>query len=67
MEEVLAWQARPLEALYPIIYLDALHVKIRGGAHVRTKAIYVVIGINLQGTKEVLGLWIEQVAGGRCQ
>ncbi len=65
MAEVTAWQARPLEALYPIIYLDALHVKIRDGAHVRTKAMYLVIGINLQGTKEVLGLWIEQTEGAK--
>ncbi|MCA1626876.1 MAG: IS256 family transposase [Acidobacteria bacterium] len=63
LEEVTAWQARPLEALYPIIYLDALHVKIREGAHVRTKAVYLVLGINLQGLKEVLGLWVEQTEG----
>ncbi len=65
LEEVTAWQAHPLEALYPIIYLDALHVKIRDGAHVRTKAIYLVIGINLHGVKEVLGLWIEQTEGAK--
>ncbi len=65
IEEVTAWQARPLEALYPVIYLDALHVKIRDGAHVRTKALYLVIGINIHGTKEVLGLWIEQTEGAK--
>lgn len=65
-EEVTAWQARPLDSLYPLIYLDALHVKIRDGAHVRTKAMYLVIGINLQGVKEVLGLWIEQTEGATC-
>jgi len=65
MEEVTAWQARPLEALYPVIYLDALPVKIRDGAHVRTKAMYLVIGINLSGLKEVLGLWIEQTEGAK--
>ncbi len=64
-EEVTLWQSRPLDALYPIIYLDALQVKIRDAAHVRNKAIYLVIGINLQGLKEVLGLWIEQTEGAK--
>jgi len=64
-EEVTLWQSRPLEALYPIIYLDALQVKIRDGAHVRNKAIYLVLGVNLQGLKEVLGLWIEQTEGAK--
>lgn len=59
-EEVTLWQSRPLDALYPIIYLNALQVKIRDGAHVRNKAIYLVLGVNLQGLKEVLGWWIEQ-------
>jgi putative transposase len=65
LEEVTAWQSRPLDALYPIIYLDALQVKIRDGAHVRNKAIYLVVGINLQGLKEILGLWIEQTEGAK--
>jgi putative transposase len=64
-EEVTLWQSRPLDALYPIIYLDALQVKIRDGSHVRNKAIYLVIGVNLQGLKEVLGLWIEQTEGAK--
>ena len=64
-EEVTLWQSRPLEAVYPILYLDALQVKIRDGSHVRNKAIYMVIGINLQGLKEVLGLWIEQTEGAK--
>lgn len=64
-EEVTLWQSRPLEAVYPILYLDALQVKIRDGSHVRNKAIYLVIGINLQGLKEVLGLWIEQTEGAK--
>ncbi len=62
-EEVTLWQSRPLDALYPVIYLNALQVKIRDGAHVRNKAIYLLIGVNLQGLKEVLGLWIEQMEG----
>lgn len=65
LEEVTAWQSRPLDAIYPIIYLDALQVKIRDGGHVRNKAIYLVIGINIQGLKEVLGLWIEQAEGAK--
>ena len=65
LDEVKAWQNRPLDALYPILYLDALSVKVRDGAHVRNKAIYLVIGINLQGAKEVLGLWVAQTEGAK--
>jgi putative transposase len=57
MEEVKNWQSRPLDAVYPILYLDALVVKIRETGQVRNKAIYVAIGVNMQGNKEVLGLW----------
>ena len=65
MEEVKSWQSRPLDAVYPIVYLDALVVKIREAGHVRNKAIYVVIGVNLQGNKEVLGLWAGQAEGAK--
>jgi putative transposase len=65
MEEVTAWQSRPLEAVYPILYMDAIQVKVRDGAHVRNKAIYLVIGVNLHGLKEVLGMWIEQTEGAK--
>src|SRR5207302_4639742 len=58
IEEVKAWQNRPLEEVYPILYLDALQFKVRDGGHVRNKAIYVAIGVSLAGMKEVLGLWI---------
>jgi putative transposase len=64
IDEVKAWQARPLDALYPIVYLDCLHVKVREG-HVRVKAVYLAIGINLAGQKEVLGLWIAQSEGAK--
>ena len=64
IDEVKAWQARPLDALYPIVYLDCLHVKVREG-HVRVKAVYLAIGINLAGQKEVLGLWIAQTEGAK--
>lgn len=65
MEEVRAWQNRPLDALYPILYLDAIQVKVRDGAQVRNKAIYLAIGINLSGKKEVLGLWVAQTEGAK--
>ncbi len=64
-EEVKSWQSRPLDAVYPILYLDALHVKIRDAGHVQNRAIYVVIGINLEGDKEVLGLWAGQAEGAK--
>src|SRR5213078_606455 len=57
VEEVKTWQSRPLEAVYPILYLDALHVKIRDAGHVQNRAMYVAIGVKLDGEKEVLGLW----------
>lgn len=65
MEEVKTWQARPLEAVYPIVYLDALYVKIRDAGHVRNRAIYVAIGVNLKGNKEVLGLWAGESEGAK--
>lgn len=57
IEEVKAWQGRPLDTLYPIVYLDCIHVKVRDGS-VRFKAVYLAIGINMNGEKEMLGLWI---------
>ena len=65
MEEVKTWQGRPLDAVYPIVYLDALVVKIRETGHVRNKAIYVVLGVNVEGQKEVLGLWVGQAEGAK--
>ncbi len=65
IEEVKAWQNRPLEEVYPILYLDALQFKVRDGAHVRNKAIYVAIGVKLNGLKEVLGLWVAQTEGAK--
>src|SRR5664279_414726 len=64
IDEVKAWQSRPLDALYPIVYLDCIHVKVRDGT-VRVKAVYLAIGINLAGEKEVLGLWIAQTEGAK--
>jgi putative transposase len=65
VEEVKQWQNRPLEQLYPIVYLDALMVKVRDEGHIQNKAIYVVLGVNLEGQKEVLGLWVAQSEGAK--
>ena len=64
-EEVKAWQNRPLEALYPILYLDALIVKSREDGSVRNRAVYVALGVTLSGHKEVLGLWIAPSEGAK--
>ena len=65
IDEVKAWQNRQLDEVYPIMYLDALQFKVRDGGHVRNKAIYVAIGVGLDGLKEVLGLWIAQTEGAK--
>jgi putative transposase len=65
VEEVKAWQSRALEAVYPILYLDALQVKIREAGHVQNRAIYVAVGVKLDGDKEVLGLWAGQTEGAK--
>ena len=57
-EDVKAWRSRPLEELYPIVYLDALYVNIKVNGQVSKRAVYVVLGINVEGNKELLGLWI---------
>ena len=62
--EVKAWQARPLDPVYPIVYLDCIHVKVREGA-VRVKAVYLAIGVTMAGEKEVLGLWLAQTEGAK--
>lgn len=65
MEEVRAWQNRPLEPLYPIVYLDALFVKMRHEGRVENRAVYVAIGISQEGIKEVLGLWTSATEGAK--
>ena len=62
-EEVLTWQRRPLEALYPVIYLDALVVKVKDGAHVRNKAAHIAVGVDVDGIKPVLGIWVQTAEG----
>ena len=65
MEDAKAWQSRPLGALYPIVYLDCIHVKTRDNGAVRAKAVYLALGINLAGEKELLSLWIAQTEGAK--
>ena len=64
-EEVKAWQNRPLDALYPIVYMDAIRIKARSNGHVVNKAVYLAIGINLDGAKEVLGMWVSENEGAK--
>lgn len=64
-EEVTAWQTRPLEAFYPVIYLDALVVKIRDGAHVANRAAHIAVGVDMDGVKHVLGIWIQAAEGAK--
>jgi len=65
MADAQAWQSRPLDALYPIVYLDCIHVKVRDDGMVRAKAVYLALGINMAGEKEILGLWIAQTEGAK--
>ena len=64
-DEILAWQQRPLEALYPVIYLDAIVVKVRDGGHVRNKAAHIAIGVDAEGIKHVLGIWVQTTEGAK--
>jgi len=65
MEDVRAWQSRPLSEVYPILYFDALFVKSRQEGPVKNKAVYLALGINLEGEKELLGLWIAETEGSK--
>lgn len=65
LEEVTAWQTRPLEELYPVIYLDALVVKVRDGHQVRNKAAHIAVGVDLDGIKHVLGIWVQATEGAK--
>lgn len=65
LEEVAAWQARPLDPAYPLVFFDAIRVKIRDEGMVRNKAIHIALGVRADGHKEVLGLWIEQNEGAK--
>lgn len=63
MAEALAWQSRPLEPMYPVVFFDALRVKIRTDGSGSNKAVYLALGIQADGQRDVLGLWIEQTEG----
>jgi transposase-like protein len=65
VEEVTAWQQRPLEPVYPVVIFDALRVKIRDEGTVRNKAVYLALGVDREGQKDVLGLWVEQTEGAK--
>jgi len=65
LEEVKKWQSRPLEELYPIMYLDALVVKVRDGHQVRNKAAHIAVGVDLDGIKHVLGIWVQTTEGAK--
>lgn len=65
LKETLVWQNRPLERMYPVVFFDALRVKIRTDALVVSKAVYLALGINANGERDVLGLWIEQTEGAK--
>lgn len=65
VEEVRSWQTRPLDHIYPIIYLDAIRIKVRQNAQIVNKAVYMAIGVNLDGHKEALGLWIAEQEGAK--
>ncbi|MEH0060055.1 IS256 family transposase [Auritidibacter ignavus] len=63
LEAVVEWQNRPLEEFYPVIYLDAIRVKVRDGGHVRSKAAHIAVGVDLDGIKHVLGIWVQDTEG----
>lgn len=65
LDEVLIWQRRPLDPIYPVLYLDAIMVKIRDGAQVRNKAAHIAVGVDMDGIKHVLGIWVETTEGAK--
>lgn len=65
LKDVQEWQNRPLDPLYPIVFLDAIRLPIRDNGHVSKKALYLAIGVNMAGIKEVLGIWVEQTEGAK--
>lgn len=62
-DEVLAWQSRPVEAFFPVIFLDALVVKVRDGAHVANRSAHLAVGVDMDGIKHVLGIWVQAKEG----
>jgi len=65
LEEIATWQARPLEPVYPLVFFDALRIKVRDEGTVRNKAVHIALGVRADGAKEILGLWLEQSEGAK--
>jgi putative transposase len=65
LEELAVWQAHPLEAVYPLVFIDALRVKIWDEGTASIKAVHIALGVRADGAKEVLGLWVEQKEGAK--
>jgi len=65
LDDVKAWQARPLDAVYPIVFLDAIHLKLRRAGHVETSAVYLALALTMEGEKELLGLWVGEAEGAK--
>lgn len=65
LEELTEWQSRPLESVYPIVYIDALVVKVRDQGKVENKAVHIAVGVDLEGERDVLGLWVERTEGAK--
>ena len=65
LDDAKAWQTRPLDQVYPILYLDALVIKVRGGQAVRNFACYLAIGVNTEGERDVLGIWFQKTEGAK--
>src|SRR3546814_12948163 len=65
LDEVATWQQRPLDPIYPLVFFDAIRVKIRDEGMVRNKAFHIALGVRADGGKEVLGLWLEQNEGAK--
>ena len=65
LDEVFAWQTRPLDALYPVVFMDALVVKVKENNAVRNKAAHIAVGVDCQGVKHVLGIWVQQTEGAK--
>jgi putative transposase len=65
LEEITAWQCRPVDAVYPILYIDAIRIKVRDAGVVANKAAHIVVGVDVEGFKHVLGVWIQQTEGAK--
>jgi putative transposase len=65
LDDVKAWQARPLDPVYPIVFLDAIHLKLRRSGHVQTQAVYLALALTMEGEKELLGLWVGESEGAK--